>query len=312
MIILRKYEGVFMVDKILLIDLNEINPYVRRAGFQKFEHWPDKKRRIYDYEMFYCFSGKAHILINDTYYSLKKGTITIIPPNTPTKFWLDEKEPGNLGWIHFDFLYFNDDPTIDQYLTEKSELLYQPYLLENEFIRPRLMLNNGFAFPEKIQISSSDKVEELYLKIIHAFQSNEFLWRFICKIYLLEIFKYILEQSYADIPTESIQQKNISEDIIQYIKYNYYHKIKIDQIAHYIGLSNDYISKVFKQQTGVSIVAYLNQYRIEKAKQLLSQSHLSIKEIGEIVGFSDQYYFSKVMKQYTNYSPMGWRKHFCK
>lgn len=296
------------MDKTLMIDLNEINPYVRQAGFQNQGDWPNKDRRLYDHEMFYCIEGRAHIIINGKYYKIKKGTIILIKPNTPTRFWFDKKNPARLCWIHFDFLYFDDDPHIDKYLNEKSHLLYSKNLPDSYLIRPQLIFKNGFAFPEYLIINSQQEMEKLCIDIIKAYNEQDLFWKYECKICLLQIFKLVLKQIYSETETTNHDKINVTENIVQYIKYNYYKKIKIEELSHYIGLSKDYIGKIFKSQTNKSIITYLNLYRIEKAKQLLQHSELSIKDISDTVGFNDQYYFSKAMKSTTGFSPLQWRK----
>ena len=70
------------------------------------------------------------------------------------------------------------------------------------------------------------------------------------------------------------------------------------------GYSSSYFRKLFKEVTGLSPIMYFNRMRIEYAKTLLRQdSTLSIKEIAASSGFPDPYYFSRVFKKITGYSP---------
>lgn len=79
-------------------------------------------------------------------------------------------------------------------------------------------------------------------------------------------------------------------------------------IAEHVGLSNSYISSLFKQTYGVGITTYINQKRIELAKELILNSDLSIKEIAEIVGFSSDMNFIRVFKRCENSTPGSFRK----
>ena len=73
-------------------------------------------------------------------------------------------------------------------------------------------------------------------------------------------------------------------------------------------LSPVYISKIFKDIMGDSPINYLIRIRLSKAKELLENSKLSIKEISEAIGYKDPYYFSKLYKKYYGISPSKHRK----
>ena len=74
-------------------------------------------------------------------------------------------------------------------------------------------------------------------------------------------------------------------------------KISLENIADELSISKNYLCNVFKEETGENTTAYINKLRIEKAKQLLLEKNYKLKEIYSKVGFSNQYYFSKVFKK---------------
>ena len=94
---------------------------------------------------------------------------------------------------------------------------------------------------------------------------------------------------------------------IAFIHQNYALPISRVQIANAIGISEDYLSRLFKQELGISPWDYLNRYRILEAKNLLRETHLSIGNIGKSVGFSDASYFNRVFKRLTGVSPGSFR-----
>ena len=65
---------------------------------------------------------------------------------------------------------------------------------------------------------------------------------------------------------------------------------------------------VFKQNTGITINDYINLFRIQKAKELLSDVTLKLYDISPAVGYNDENYFSKVFKKYEGISPAEYRK----
>ena len=83
--------------------------------------------------------------------------------------------------------------------------------------------------------------------------------------------------------------------------------IGLEQVAEYLNLSTFYLSKLFKEEKGCNFIAYVTDLRLEKAKKLLVDSSLIIKEIAQNVGYNDQNYFSKAFKQKYGLSPSEFR-----
>jgi len=79
------------------------------------------------------------------------------------------------------------------------------------------------------------------------------------------------------------------------------------ELASLTGLSRTYFSRVFKGTTGMRLQEYLIQARINKAKDLLNDINLEIKQIAYEVGFNDPNHFSRTFKRKTGVSPTDWR-----
>lgn len=86
---------------------------------------------------------------------------------------------------------------------------------------------------------------------------------------------------------------------ISFIEENYGKNITLQDVADHVSITKNYLSMLFKQETGINFVAYLNRFRIEKAKQLLTTTNMKIYEIADHIGFYSPYYFSKVFKEIT-------------
>jgi signal transduction histidine kinase/AraC-like DNA-binding protein len=103
------------------------------------------------------------------------------------------------------------------------------------------------------------------------------------------------------------QTSALVKQAIACIHQNYSRPLARWEIAESIGVSEDYLSRLFKRELGISPWDYLNRYRVSQAKESL---HLSLDNIGEIalkVGFSDSAYFSRVFRQMTGMSPSAYR-----
>ena len=93
----------------------------------------------------------------------------------------------------------------------------------------------------------------------------------------------------------------------QFIARRYAEKITLDDVAAAVFLSPAYFSKVFNEEMGVSFTGYLNGVRIDRSRELLRNSTVSLVDIAGLVGFDDQSYFTKVFKKMTGLSPGRYR-----
>ncbi len=105
-----------------------------------------------------------------------------------------------------------------------------------------------------------------------------------------------------------IKHQDIIHKIIGYIKDNYREKITLDDIAEHIFMSKSYISRIFNEETGMRIPAFINKIRIDKSCQLLQGTMLPISAIAVQTGFEDQSYFTKQFKLTTGVSPKKFRE----
>lgn len=97
---------------------------------------------------------------------------------------------------------------------------------------------------------------------------------------------------------------------LKYISEHYSSDISLEQIAHELNISTGYLSRSFKKEVGLSFVKHLTAFRMEKAKKLLTQTTMKIKEIGVSVGIPDISYFGYIFKKYTEYTPDEYRKKY--
>ena len=108
----------------------------------------------------------------------------------------------------------------------------------------------------------------------------------------------------------STQPLEYSPEVTQalsYIQTSYQHKISLTSVSEHVGLSSGYLCRIFKEETGLSINAYINNLRMTKAGELLKDKNSYIKEVAAAVGFEDQLYFSRLFKRYYGITPSEYR-----
>ncbi|MFE5321724.1 response regulator [Paenibacillus sp. NPDC056579] len=91
---------------------------------------------------------------------------------------------------------------------------------------------------------------------------------------------------------------------IDYIKIHYAEQIRVQDVAHVVNLSENYFSNLFTKEVGKTFSQYLQEIRVEKAKELLRGRKLDWFEVGERVGMDNPKYFSKIFKKYTGCTPI--------
>ncbi|CAH1210844.1 HTH-type transcriptional activator RhaS [Paenibacillus plantiphilus] len=99
------------------------------------------------------------------------------------------------------------------------------------------------------------------------------------------------------------------QQVIRYLSSQYAEPVSIERMASTLGYNRAYLSRLFKQRTGITPVAFLLQLRLDKARLLLRErTELTIEQIASSVGFQDPLYFSKQFRRFYDYSPSGYRE----
>jgi AraC family transcriptional regulator len=97
--------------------------------------------------------------------------------------------------------------------------------------------------------------------------------------------------------------------IFEYIDANLDINVRLNMLAHEVGVSAFHFSRLFKQSTGRTPHQYLLQRRLDRARTLLGQRELSLAEISTSTGFADQSHFTKVFRQFMGMTPSEYRSH---
>ncbi|OPA81001.1 AraC family transcriptional regulator [Paenibacillus selenitireducens] len=90
---------------------------------------------------------------------------------------------------------------------------------------------------------------------------------------------------------------------IRYLHEHYQEGISLDSLSNQLNYSPRYLSMRFKEQTGMSPIDYLIRFRVEHAKKLLRETGASLRDIAAHVGYADEYYFNRLFKKQTGYTP---------
>jgi len=165
----------------------------------------------------------------------------------------------------------------------------------------KMLILTGYAEFEYAQQALKIGVRDFLLKPVETEKLEEALVKV-----KLELGKnYKLEEDRALLGQNAAQ---IVEYATKYILEHYMDNFDMSVFSLHLGFSSAYLTKLFNKYKGCTPGKFLTDIRINHAKQLLQNSDLPIRQIGEKVGYPDQFHFSKTFRKATGYSPSTYRK----
>jgi AraC-like DNA-binding protein len=93
-----------------------------------------------------------------------------------------------------------------------------------------------------------------------------------------------------------------------YIHERYAEPLARETVASYVGVSARHLTRCFQQEVGIPPIAYLNRYRVKKAKQLLEVGDKNVTEVAAAVGFSSSNYFADAFRREVGLSPRDYQR----
>lgn len=234
------------------------------------------------YELYFLEDGYHHFMINDALYDITMYDVALFKPNS------FHKSRGNHSCART-CLYFTER-FLRMHFTDRSiqSLLGcfgQEIISTSKETFPRIK--------KLLLLLGKENVDDPDNRIF---------------IYLADILNILNEHKRSpgtrDVPAA---YANIAP-ILSYINQNFTQITKIEEIAEEFYLSKYYLCHVFKEATGLTLIQYLNNIKIQHACNLLVNSKLSILDIGAACGFNSSMYFCKIFKQALTVTPSEFRK----
>lgn len=260
--------------------------YLTRCGIQKCAPnyaWGPKLRP--QYHMHIILDGSGFFEIDHQLYRLKKGQIFLIPPNTLSRYYADVQTPWTYAFISF-------------LGNKSSQYVEQAGFRETPYVR------DCHIDPEVYADIVREMLKTHQLTITNELRRVSLLFDLFSK---LTATSYTSDSKYA-LSHHDYLPETYFEHALQYIQLNYDKNIHIQDIADHIGITRSYLFYIFNKKLNISPKKYLLNYRIDRAKHLLSSTDVFIKDVAHIVGYEDSLAFSKMFRNATGYSPSAYRK----
>lgn len=276
-----KLSNVINISKIVTMHYYEFDKNFTFSG-EKHDFW----------ELVYVDSGNVNITAAKNEYTLHQGEIIFHKPNEFHTISSDGKTPSNVFVVSFvtaskNMIYFKNKATvlpkelrhyIKTLIQEGKKTFDLPF--NNPELR-ELKLSDSSLFGGQQMIRTT--LEQLLIMLIRVEEQN-------------------LKDMHIFHDKESLDN-HLANSVIDLLNNNVYGKISVDEICNKLNYSKTYISKIFKQACGRTIIDYYTQLKITEAKKLIREKIYSITQISNMLNFADPHYFSRVFKKTTNMTP---------
>lgn len=238
-----------------------------------------------EYELYFLMEGSRRFLIKNNFYKIVKGDLILIAP---------------------DILHKTLDETPSEY--KRLVINFPKVLLDNVIGETKAyenLIDEGAIIIRNLSVSNAvmDEISQLEaVAQITPHKSAEFEFISMSVLYKL---MYFLVSSESILLSTRINKKenNLISAILEYINCNYTRAITLTELSSKFYISEFHLCRSFKKTTGRTVVEYINYLRIEKSKQILTQSGKTIKDVANICGFKSTSHFNHVFKEYEKINP---------
>lgn len=247
------------------------------------------KRCMDEFVLLVGYKGEMPISQEGRNYILKRGNYIILFPKHIHYGYAPTSDSQSHFWCHFS-------------LNSKLKLF------EDEF-------NSKSCLPEYGKLSSPERIFIIFNQMLDVYGReyiNPDIQKQICdsflNVILHEIFNDLLIQKEASVTDAfNVKRKALIFKISQWIKLHYSEDLSSKAISENFQYNSDYIARLFRSDTGMTLKQYINTVRIKEAKKLLLNTDLHISEISYSVGFKDEKYFMKIFKNSEGITPTDYR-----
>ena len=230
------------------------------------------------FEIYYMKEGKCTYHIGEHTYKVLAGDVVLIPGKTSHRTTYG-------GGPHTRLLV-------------NCSYYYLP-----EVVRERLA-TVGHLYRNRKVIS---QLEELFAKIEYEYSHTDILSAEVMKCFTAELMFVILRHKNEHEMQST--ENNFVATVQEYIQNNYMNEVKLSSLAEMLSVSQEHLSRVFKQETGIGFKEYLVQFRLQKAKDMLKhETGRAVSEVAYACGFNDGNYFSYKFKKAYGISPTEVRR----
>jgi len=268
--------------------------------FREIDQSPKEGHSHNFFELVYIISGTGKQCINKSTFNYHAGHMFLITPEDCHSFEVSTT-------TKFCFIRFND-----QYI--KSSYTKTGLPLANERVQKlEFILQNANHQPGCILRQPGDKalVKPMVDSILREYVNRDLYNRELIE-QLVNTLIIIVARNIAKILPEQVSEgtEERAVNILHYIHQHIFEpeKIRTELISRHFGVSEHYLGKYFKKQTGETLQQYVINYKLKMVENRLLHSEMRIGEIAAEMSFTDESHLNKLFRKYKGVSPTEFRK----
>jgi YesN/AraC family two-component response regulator len=246
---------------------------------EPWKYKPKITRTLDHHEFIFITGGNGNIIIENKKYQAKEGMIFYICSDILQSIESDINNPLLFLSVHFSYVnvFFSDNK----------------WDIRNE--------TNILPLSSMQQLKDSYQIRDIFKKLVDSWNEKLPGYELISKALLQQLIFEIYRNKKMGNHNYSVSLK--VENIIKYMSENIDSKLTLTELSARVQLSPTYLSRAFKYITGYSIIEFFNKMKIDKSKELIIEGNKKVKEVAKEVGFSDEFYFSRIFKKIEGMSP---------
>lgn len=275
-----------------------LNPFLPVQRFfwegENIPGWIEPLRRIYDCELVYLSSGSFTLEIAGRHHRLKAGEIIIVPPASWHESWTGAGEAATRHCIHFDWT-----PEKSRHRPPLCSVYGEPFDEEQVHRVPTAIAADLPLVAAVREHPGLQGVVELMLKLLREQNSmaDHLLWAVLRQL--------TAKETHAPSQAMTDRRRRALCALKQFIDTRYAEPIGYPEFQRLTRLSASHLCRAFTHWLGRTPTAYLNDLRLQRARRLLLQSTMSVKEVATAVGILDTNYFARSFRRKFGTSPSG-------
>jgi AraC family L-rhamnose operon transcriptional activator RhaR/AraC family L-rhamnose operon regulatory protein RhaS len=254
-------------------------------------------------ELVYFAEGRSDHIYAGKRYKLEPGDLFVVHPGEPHAYAENDK------MRIFNCLFMPEVILPDLKYLKKMDGFFDLVMVE-PFFRPEKGLRGVLHLDAPTQLRVHELLTDMIREIERGLPGREASVRaMLIQLLVLAARFHARILTDAKSEREELQEKRaLIRACIRFIEEHYPEEIKLENLAERAFLSPEYFSKIFKRLTAQTPIEFINKVRLDKAKQLLFGTNLTVTEIAFRTGFHDSNYFARQFKKATGGTPLEFRK----
>jgi len=238
-------------------------------------------------ELCVCLEGRCAIQYEDRLIPLGDGDVILIPPEVVHCEMPEASRPYKALWLAADF-----KRTVTHVLFKDGR--HDALLLEGSQFECDYAINHIL---HHVQLEAKGG----------ARHRLAFVKTYVLQL-LLHTLRRLEETEGEQRPSGGGWKDTIVREVGEYVASHYNRNIRMAELSHQLCVSGNHLNAIFKAATGRTIMRYIEEFKLDKARQWLAESGDSIQTIASRLGYYDQYHFSKTFKKEVGCSPTQYRQ----